>query len=181
MPHGHQDRHFDQLACDRTCASNPEFLELISKMGFHFRKGGLCLDSRQKGAERTRPTEKLPVSSVGNDRPEHWQLFGLSGANGKGNPKVLRELIPDRSRQSPIRGRKQWSTNGVYQNAAGSANPENECPVSSRRSWTGGIHEYEKTIAERFFEEPTGKAIPELLRKIKMPMMPQIYSSQLFP
>jgi len=35
MSPDHQDRHFKQLACDRTNAADPEFLELISIIGFH--------------------------------------------------------------------------------------------------------------------------------------------------
>src|SRR3984957_17775494 len=39
MPLDHQDRHFNQLACGQTSASNPKFLEPIIKFGFHFREG----------------------------------------------------------------------------------------------------------------------------------------------
>jgi hypothetical protein len=44
MPPDHQDWHFKQLACGWTNAANPEFLELISIIGFHI---GRCPSRRR--------------------------------------------------------------------------------------------------------------------------------------
>jgi hypothetical protein len=38
MPLEHQDRHFNQLACDRTSASNPKFLKLGRKRNQNARR-----------------------------------------------------------------------------------------------------------------------------------------------
>jgi hypothetical protein len=77
MPLDHQDRHFNQLARDRTCASNPKFLELICKLGFHFREARICLDFRSFANKQCEVPlkKKLSIKCLGSEkRPLHKSL-----------------------------------------------------------------------------------------------------------